>query len=845
MDSPQGLGDDDNIGWSASNDADSFPTTCAFVFKQHPASGTLTIGCAVAAPRRRVSDTDGKAYQLSLYQFDDAEFSNLESVFVRNSPVTCHHPELAVDEAEALGVDDDEPEEQQSAGNGSKRQKRVGGGGNRLEKTLKHKLVSTLELLGITSKSHRIKALDIVDVTNDLQSLVGEEDMTPYRLKLNSPEWKLALQAAALLCRKEAFLSKEDLRGAFNLEFESLAAYMRLDAAAVTALNLLPSKEDKNRDFSVHGVLDKTVTRRLGSRLLSKWIRHPLIDADAIRKRQDRVEVLVNDTEVREAMRSALRGVPDLDQISKRFSGGRGGLEEVYVLYRFTEQLPALAECVQKLVSLSNSAEKDSIPFHDELCKLNELVSSSKFGQYREFVEDVLDLDLAPREFLIRAKHDDSGELERLAEERRDVDADMAKVVKRLLDNELADVEAKFETDPKMVRTHGHHFRVPKRHDSQLSSIKSGRTLLVVQACIRWTTPSLEELSDRRAEIVARQNQVQQKLVKEAMKVAATYLALIEMSASVVSELDVFASLAHVAATCPQGDYTRPSVSPMGTTGDVFLPSARHPCLELQPGISFVANTHEMNRETSRFQILTGPNMGGKSTFARQLGVICVMAQIGSFVPCAQGARLPVMDAVLARVGASDSQLRGISTFMAEMIEASNIVKACTDSSLVIIDELGRGTSTYDGFGLAWAISEHLAAERKAFVIFATHFHELTELASVVKGVCNLHVAAAVQPDGKVVMLHEVRQGQCDESFGVNIAKIAGFPEDVIEDATELLKKMDKFKGFEFLTGDATTESGEDAADETVRKKLRAFVEAGKLEDDDAFMRGAMEAIQG
>jgi len=840
MEDLEGLDYEDADVVSASHEMAQPNTSCAFVYRIAPSTNTLTVGCAVATPRRRTTEADSKAYQLSLYQFEDVEFANLESLLVRLSPSVCHHPELGGDDAEVVGPNKEEDGKPANAAT----KKQV----NALEKTLKHKLVSTLDVLGIEGKAHKVKsAFNVSDVTSDLNVLVGEADMIPYALLVSSPEWKLALQATSLLCRKEGFPSRDPFHGAFTIEFESLNSYMRLDSAAITALNLLPGKEDKNKDFSVLGVLDKTVTKRLGTRLLTKWIRHPLVDVTRITSRQDRVEVLFEDTETREALRSALRSVPDLDLVAKRFTTGKGGLEDLYVLYRFTDLIPAIIKAVESLVE--SATAKGSNAFSQELERLKELDGSGRFGQYREFVEDVIDLDRAPREFLVRAKHDETGELESLARERGEIDDDMDRVVKRVLSGELSGLDARFEQDYRMIKTHGHHFRVPKKHDAQLSTVKSGRTLLVVQACIRWTTPQLEDLSSRRGDVVQKQGRVQAKYVREAMQVAASYLPLIEMSASVVSDLDAFASLAHVAATCPQGDYSRPSMSSKGE-GDLFFPSARHPCLELQPDTNFVPNTHKMTRVASRFQILTGPNMGGKSTYARQLGVMCVLAQIGSFVPCAKGATAPVMDSILARVGASDAQLRGISTFMAEMIEASNIIKTCTDSSLVIIDELGRGTSTYDGFGLAWAISEHLATKTNCFAIFATHFHELTELAKSVEGVCNMHVAAVVEADGRVVMLHEVREGKCNDSFGVNIAKVAGFPSEVIEDANQLLQRMDKFRGFEGIGIDdsnaedvvSPTDREEDA---TLRKKLKTLVEIAQnaASDDAAFVSKMQEVL--
>ncbi|KAJ2772148.1 MSH2 protein, partial [Coemansia nantahalensis] len=405
-----------------------------------------------------------------------------------------------------------------------------------------------------------------------------------------------------------------------------------------------------------------------------------------------------------------------------------------------------------------------------------------------------VDLSMADsHEFMLRADFDEG-----LQETRAQMDAEMGRIAsEQLRVSDDLDLEANKKLKLENHSTFGHCLRVSRTDGARLR----GRAtryfeLSTLKTGVLFTTPALREASRTYRSLSEAYGKAQQALVKEVIKVAASYCSVLERLNKTVAHLDVILSFAEASATAPI-PYTRPTFT-LG--GDVRLVAARHPCLEVQEGVSFIANDVALVAGESEFVIITGPNMGGKSTYIRQVGVIALMAQVGCFVPC-ESAELYLFDGILARVGAGDAQLKGVSTFMAEMLETASILKTATSRSLVIIDELGRGTSTYDGFGLAWAISEHIVKEIKCKCLFATHFHELTELATDYPCVDNRHVMAQIAPASQargggqrdLTLLYKIGKGVCDQSFGIHVAELANFPESVVRLARRKVGELENF----------------------------------------------------
>ncbi|KAK4937555.1 MSH2 protein [Elasticomyces elasticus] len=675
------------------------------------------------------------------------------------------------------------------------------------------------------------------DIDQDLARLLKGENAMGL---LPQTDLKLAMGSAAALIKYLGVLTDPSNFGQYRLYQHDLSQFMKLDAAALRALNLMPGPRDGAKSMSLYGLLNHCKTP-IGGRLLAQWLKQPLMNLSEIERRQQLVEAFVTDTELRQTMQEEhLRSIPDLYRLAKKFQRKLANLEDVVRAYQVVIRLPGFIEALETVVD-----EQYQIPLGEQYTsKLKEL--SNFLGKLAEMVETTVDLDALDRhEFIIKPEFDDK---------LRIIRTKLDKIKEGMeVEHRRAGKDLNQDMDKKLFlenhRVHGYCFRLTRNEASCIRNKSTYKEISTQKNGVYFTTTKLQELRREHDQLSTAYNRTQSSLVSEVVSVASSYVPVIEQLAAIIAHMDVIVSLAHVSVHAPTA-YVRPKMHERGT-GDTILREARHPCMEAQDDINFITNDVELKRDESRFLIITGPNMGGKSTYIRTIGCIALMAQIGCFVPCSE-AELTIFDCVLARVGASDSQLKGVSTFMAEMLETANILKSATRDSLIIIDELGRGTSTYDGFGLAWAISEEIVAHIGAFGCFATHFHELTALADKYpSAVKNLHVVAFVGEEAntsnggggasakrrEVTLLYRVEPGISDQSFGIHVAELVRFPEKVTNMAR---RKAEELEDFTTVTGEQKTKeySKEDAEEgskllKEMLKKWKEQVQGQDMTKDD------------
>lgn len=637
------------------------------------------------------------------------------------------------------------------------------------------------------------------DLVQDLGRLV-KGSVEPVRDLVSG--FECASGALGCILSYAELLADESNYGNYTVKQYNLNSYMRLDSAAMRALNVMESKSDANKNFSLFGLMNRTCTAGMGKRLLHMWLKQPLLDVEEINCRLDLVQSFVEDAALRQDLRQHLKRISDIERLTHNLERKRASLVHVVKLYQSSIRVPYIKSVLERhdgqFATLIRERYIDSLEKWSDDNHLNKFIG---------LVETSVDLDqLENGEYMISSAYDPN--LSALKDEQETLERQIHNLHKQTANDLDLPIDKSLKLDKETQ--FGHVFRITKKEEPKVRKQLNSHYIVLEtrKDGVKFTNTKLKKLGDQFQKIVEEYKSCQKELVARVVQTAASFSEVFAGIAGVLAELDVLLSFADLAASCPT-PYTRPNISPPDT-GDIILEGCRHPCVEAQDWVNFIPNDCRLVRGESWFQIITGPNMGGKSTYIRQVGVNVLMAQVGSFVPC-DNATISIRDCIFARVGAGDCQLRGVSTFMQEMLETASILKGATDRSLIIIDELGRGTSTYDGFGLAWAICEHIVEEIKAPTLFATHFHELTALANKNgdnghkknAGIANFHVFAHIDPSNrKLTMLYKVHPGACDQSFGIHVAEFANFPPSVVALAREKASELEDFSPIAIIPND-------------------------------------------
>ena len=543
--------------------------------------------------------------------------------------------------------------------------------------------------------------------------------------------------------------------------------YVEIDQATWRSLEIERTLRGGERQGSLLGTIDRTVGA-MGKRRLADWICFPLRDADRILARQAAIAEFKENATLRKSLRRKLADISDVERITARLGVGRVTPRDLVGLKRTLATLPEVRE------SLADAGS----PMIAKLCEgLNGL---DELGSHLASAL-VDDPPLTVREGGIIAPGFDA-ELDRLRSISRDGQSWLADFQARESKNTgIGSLKVGFN------RVFGYYIEVTNTfrdkvppHYIRKQTIKNAE---------RYIT---EELKDYESEVLTAQekaNDLEYKLFEQIRRHTTEHIPALQQVAESLAALDVIAALAEQAV---QANYVRPELVDEPV---LHIEEGRHPVLDSTLAEKFVPNDTSLDERDSRIWIVTGPNMAGKSTYVRQVALLTLLAQTGSFVP-AKSMRWGQVDRIFARVGAADEIARGQSTFMVEMTEAANILNNATDRSLVILDELGRGTSTFDGLSLAWAIVEHVAVHVRCRTLFATHYRELTELANLLQGVCNYNVAVREWPEAKseherIIFLHKIVPGAADRSYGVHVARMAGVPDGVIHRSKEILEELE------------------------------------------------------
>ena len=582
---------------------------------------------------------------------------------------------------------------------------------------------------------------------------------------------KLENVAATLLLNYVEDTQKGSIEQINNIEKYEIEKYMQLDTTTRKNLEILEANREKTKKGSLLWVLDETVTA-MGGRALRHWLESPLLNIDEIKKRQNAVDVLYKSNIYRDELKEILKSVYDIERLISKVVGGSVNARELTSLKNSLMKLPQLKKLLEKI---SNETKDEYF---------------TEFLETIDTLEDVYTL-------IDKAIVEDAGVTIKeggIIKDGFSKQVDEYRMASSKGQEWLMELEAKEKERTGIKgkwlrigynRVFGYYIEVTNAYKNQVPEDRYIRKQTLAGA-ERYVTEELKEIEEKILGAKEKLVDVEYELFCKIREEVAQQVIRIQKTASIVSILDVLCSFATVAVN---NKYVKPEITQDGV---IDIKNGRHAVVEKAlKNEQFIPNDSYLNNESDRFLIITGPNMAGKSTYMRQVALITYMAQLGCFVP-ADSAKISIVDRIFTRIGASDDLAMGQSTFMVEMQELSNILENATKNSLIILDEIGRGTSTYDGLAIAWATVEYIADKEKvgAKTLFATHYHELIELESKIEGVKNYSVEVKEKGDD-VIFLRKITPGGADESYGIYVAKLAGIKRSVISRAKEILKYLE------------------------------------------------------
>jgi len=547
--------------------------------------------------------------------------------------------------------------------------------------------------------------------------------------------------------------------------------YMTIDATTLKNLEIFQNLRDSGKKGTLLDILNETVTA-MGSRKLRKWLQQPLLNINQIEKRLESVQELKNELFLRDDIREQMNGMSDIERLISRVVYGNANARDLISIKNVLIRLEPLKDLICDLDSGYLREIKNSL---DPMEDVKKMIDNA-------IIEDP------------PATVKEGGIIKEGFHERLDELKKKTKKGKEWI-NSLEE-EEKDKTGIERLKVgynkvHGYYIEVPK---SKIDKVPEGYSRKqTLKNSERYYTQKLKEKEEEIISSEEKMEALEYEIFKKVREKVGDESERFQTTADTIARLDVICNFAHIAV---RNDYNLPEI---GEDGRIDISEGRHPVVE-KTVESFIPNDSLLDMDNNRYLIITGPNMSGKSTYMRQVALITLLAHIGSFVP-AEKAHIGVVDRIFTRVGSLDALTKGQSTFMVEMVELANILHNASENSLILLDEIGSGTSTFDGLSIAWAVTEYINEYVRAKTLFATHYHEITELERSLKGVKNLHVAVK-ESEGDVTFLRKVRDGHTDESYGIHVASLAGVPDPVVERAGDVLEQIEKDHTIKMETDD-------------------------------------------